>query len=752
MSDLQPFYPMWIKVQNLVNLGTPVENRDAVKKKFQKYTQKWQEDNLLPQNYDMVQWPIVSKLMFSIYKKIDTESKDKKQELEKAKIFSKSKIKKQFKELQNDASLCHLAVLSVEQLWRQDQLDGKGRKEGRKEESDLEKSESQTEKIKLEKGHTEPEKGKKEKKKGVKGLYPLLHDSQTMILSSPLPPYQPIIQAPVMDLEGQVQVKGQLKFEEVKGPEEAGPSELRDWQMRQLEDFLGDHCRHGGLDREGQREHNTGKASTRNSLRTESSRGGNQQGVPKETEEEMNTDLLEAYLDDSRREWQQSRERGNSRSGSRAGSVLGKEGGQEGKDQVDDDQTEGQTPQKNRHRHDHTHQHRHEHHWVGDSSPVSSHTRSRLKEKLGPEYQLQCPLVDVGGGRTTYRPWKMVDKELILGKLPKLSDGASAWIRMFENLTVSIPLAMGDFRSLLAGSATTSDLMHVEVRAGSATAPDEEDFDLHRHMLYAAMRERWQTSSFEALVFTLKDGETPEEFILRSKTIWTDHTGMNPSGNNQGNFTLFKQAIISGLPQEVQTKLSDTPGLNSKQWAEWLDHVQHHLRTYLKKQQEDKESQKDMELRLLKMQLREAERKCTDSKKSTPKQTPVMPDLPAPQQSPITQTPPMIMVQMPQPQQQSYQNWGPPRQLYFRGHGQFGPRRGRGGFRGRRGRNYGGSQWSGDNQCCYNCGQSGHWARDCPNSPVQAQVGGQGPQFHPAPNPSQAPGQMWQAPGGQWSA
>ncbi|GCC43097.1 hypothetical protein chiPu_0027031 [Chiloscyllium punctatum] len=229
-----------------------------------------------------------------------------------------------------------------------------------------------------------------------------------------------------------------------------------------------------------------------------------------------------------------------------------------------------------------------------------------------------------------------------------------------------------------------------------------------------------------SLTFTMKEDEDMSAFLAGCKGTWTDTVGSHP-GSGQLQTTLFRNAVITGMPKEVKEAMESNPDIPGSSTEQWEKHLTHHMKHYRTKQDEDKQSNELAQVQLLKLQLDEARRKANDTKKASQKTTSQMVQRPSPQNNPPSLDP--------------TPDWRPPYPQYggrpigvpggIRGRG-----RGRGGFRGQ------------PPNTCFECGQPGHWRRNCPM--LWRPQGGQGlirgqyvrssqPPFQQAVQPYQVP-------------
>lgn len=92
----------------------------------------------------------------------------------------------------------------------------------------------------------------------------------------------------------------------------------------------------------------------------------------------------------------------------------------------------------------------------------SAFTRTQTTEGKS----LQCPIV-IDEARAKYIPWQTMDLEGLLRELPSLQEGASKWIREFEDKTQAKRLAIGDLKAVLARSLGSMVFVTCLVQSGN---------------------------------------------------------------------------------------------------------------------------------------------------------------------------------------------------------------------------------------------------------------------------------------------
>ncbi|XP_072422893.1 uncharacterized protein [Chiloscyllium punctatum] len=231
----------------------------------------------------------------------------------------------------------------------------------------------------------------------------------------------------------------------------------------------------------------------------------------------------------------------------------------------------------------------------------------------------QMPLIYRGSYLgDVYQPFTFTDMD----KIPPPMEGGGPWMTKFCQYTLGYKLAMGDWKALLGRQLNMWEIQQIEASAGTTLLPNSEPFVQHATFVGRAMRDRFPIppGAMHSLTFTMKEGEDMPAFLARCKGTWTDTAGSHP-GSGQLQTTLFRNAVMAGMPKEVKEAMESNPDIPGCSTEQWEKHLTHHMKRYRTKQDEDKQSNESAQVQLLKLQLDEARRKANDTRKASQKMT-----------------------------------------------------------------------------------------------------------------------------------
>jgi len=240
------------------------------------------------------------------------------------------------------------------------------------------------------------------------------------------------------------------------------------------------------------------------------------------------------------------------------------------------------------------------------------------------------------------------------------------------------------------------------LRRYAITAVHDADlFAAHRGRMWRALRETFPTNIHPDNIFIepMGEQENPRAYVARVYQTWRNVTGNDPS-MNQMEHSILQAKLQEGLPTTVRSKLAEVVGLGSMTTNIYTDHVAHQVELYRKKEQAQKQQDQETIRKLTQIQLTDTKKKEKTQAMITQSQfTPGQYD--RPQQPSDQNRPQNSMTPVAASAFDQVQTWR------GRGRGNWG-RAERGNF------NPGFQQPAGS---CHNCGQFGHFMRNCTRAP-----------------------------------
>lgn len=238
------------------------------------------------------------------------------------------------------------------------------------------------------------------------------------------------------------------------------------------------------------------------------------------------------------------------------------------------------------------------------------HSRRDWDPEGGYSSALQLPLRPAADPRfEEYQPWKMTDLTTLMEQLPSLHGGASAWLLQLQTLTSGLRLCLGDMKALLARATDhgtmTSLIKEADLKHVLPTAPLGDI----RQALWEVLRRTYPTERNHATLssFTITPGEQPAAYLDRAKTTWrTVHE--EPYDHTETTLSMWKEMVVNGCPGEVKVKLRNTVGLMALPLPQFNSHTHHHLTQYNKDKGGADTQVQSLQVQLLKLQLKEAQK------------------------------------------------------------------------------------------------------------------------------------------------
>ena len=227
-----------------------------------------------------------------------------------------------------------------------------------------------------------------------------------------------------------------------------------------------------------------------------------------------------------------------------------------------------------------------------------------------------APMLVKSDGRPQYVPWSTQDMKNVMTNLPDLQNGASPWIRVLEEETTGQIMAVGDLKALLGKIVGLEAMLDIFDKAGyqrdavEQTEVDGFPFNPHRGGVWAAMREIYPTRPDLATLTgpLLKDDEPPATYVHTQLRRWRVMTERDVQ-TDPIMTSLFRKAILEGLPAEAKRRLEEVVGVNTMGHKEFIDHVVHAVEKQRKEGKRLEEQSREVQRKLLHLQLEELKAK-----------------------------------------------------------------------------------------------------------------------------------------------
>jgi len=381
---------------------------------------------------------------------------------------------------------------------------------------------------------------------------------------------------------------------------------------------------------------------------------------------------------------------------------------------------------------------------TGDSNEEGLRERRSGRKKRsivrfpGKDSKSQCPII-IKGGNLQYIPWAGRDLPNLIDDLPNIMDGAGRWIRQLEAGMMGKKMALGDLKALITKVLGMDKMIETLRAAGIPEAAHDPDvdgapMDQYRGEIWRALRNMYPN---RVGIKTLRgeplgDEENPAAYVERQLTNWRVNTERNILEDPIMN-SMFRAAVLDGLPAPVKAKLEEKVGLDSRNYLEFVDQVVHAVERYRKEEKNADKQIKEVQRKLAQAQLEELKKKeKTKEEPPTKKMAPIMTDL----EIEKTRTPEaekgvegaqaVITYHIsgcnlsgnPLGSVPNFQNWTPQNQ------NNRGPGNGKPPYPGQRGLGQGNNQGQRANfpfvpnvpGTCWGCGETGHIKRNCPQN------------------------------------
>ncbi|XP_059901889.1 uncharacterized protein LOC132453039 [Gadus macrocephalus] len=220
-------------------------------------------------------------------------------------------------------------------------------------------------------------------------------------------------------------------------------------------------------------------------------------------------------------------------------------------------------------------------------------------------------------GRDSYTPWgHRRDMVGLAARLPRLTDGAAAWIREFEKESSGVVLGLGDVRAML----DRAQAFELEKLTRTAELPDRTFFNPYRNLFWERLRELFPAVTVGISGVSIKPGESISEYIDRARGLWAECNDCY--AHSWPAVEIFKIQLLQGLPAEVRKALETVVALSAKPWEEWKEHLVHHYCLDLERRVAMDDELKELKRQLMRLQIKKLEEKSLLREKAEDTQEP----------------------------------------------------------------------------------------------------------------------------------
>ena len=303
--------------------------------------------------------------------------------------------------------------------------------------------------------------------------------------------------------------------------------------------------------------------------------------------------------------------------------------------------------------------------WDSLALETQGRPRRSQREEKAPETSPGNYPILVEGQQVHFQPWGSQDLEGVISRLPNIINGASKWIRTYEELTVGKLIAVGDLKALLTRVLGLSKIEFVLRNGGLNILDgkyDETTLDHCRGALWATLRRefpvRMDPKSMRGL--PIGDTENPASYLQAQVDRWRMETDEDPEIHPVFS-VMFRNSVIETLPSQIKAKLEDVVGLfTSGSHKDFNDHLVHAVDEYRQNKQRIQEQSKEVQRKLYQLQLEDLTRKERDKKRQAGVLEPAAVISQAAQQGALQNQYPRLAFSLPVQQPQSQLSPTPP--------------------------------------------------------------------------------------------